>query len=400
MAGSPLPGKSGGAPLGPPTQPSEVAHTTLHEDASRHEEDPAAQTPAGRWGHASYTNSHTPDSLDSLEDPHPSVSLASEASPIHRTRELLLRQQEAPESVDACPCLRCMRRIAKSPRFFLKASLYSGGWLLLLLLLAFYATFVADRGPHAVAPRLLQAEERLSESFSRLLQSTPPRAVVTHEERLPLSHADGDGSANGSNPLGGAPLAADGGGDLWSLLQMPLLSGAPLLQPTQSPIRKRTETMRHLFGPERQLTSLLIVTQASAGKGVRDSGGLHAGDTSIAPRRSAIAEKPLNAGPPERCTYTSDGDEGLLEPHTLESVWRLTKGFEAETYGALRWRDVCKLTDTDFVLGEVCVAMGIFGIFEAAFGPIASVKDFEDAMNGMEFQRRGILLLAPPLDCV
>ena len=34
------------------------------------------------------------------------------------------------------------------------------------------------------------------------------------------------------------------------------------------------------------------------------------------------------------------------------------------------------------LVGEVCVGMGVFGLYEAAFGPMETPEDFQDAFEG------------------
>ena len=42
--------------------------------------------------------------------------------------------------------------------------------------------------------------------------------------------------------------------------------------------------------------------------------------------------------------------------------------------------------------GEVCVGMGVFGIYEAALGPMETPEDFEDALHGVGLQHIFYLL--------
>ncbi|KAL8430221.1 hypothetical protein ACSSS7_006051 [Eimeria intestinalis] len=280
-----------------------------------------------------------------------------------------------------CLCLlrlwasRFTKCLSRSPLLFLRVSFLIGCALVLLLLLALYATFLADLPPPFPSPRFeplfrssttpgisssSSSSSNNNNSSSSSSFSTTPSLPFRSVERRRLETGDEQG--------------------LLSLLQMPLLSGAPLLQPTVSPLRARTETLQRLFGPERHITALLIAQQPQQ----QQQQQLQQQQQQQQP--SIDAASPLAASPAASpaAAAAATGGEGLVQKETLKAIWKLTKMFEAEAYRGSRWRDVCKYINTDFEMGEVCIGIGVFGIYEAALGPIETSDDLEDAFAGRE----------------
>ncbi|KAL8450567.1 hypothetical protein Emed_002439 [Eimeria media] len=249
---------------------------------------------------------------------------------------------------------RYTKCLSRCPLLFLRVSFLTGCALVLLLLLAFYATFLADLPPPLPSPRfepLFRSPSSSSSSSSSSSTSSSSNGSLSSLEREGLETADEQG--------------------LLSLLQMPLLSGAPLLQPTVSPLRVRTETLQRLFGPERHITALLIAQQQKQQRLKQEQ------------QHSLDAASSLAAAPAGAAAAAAATGEGLLQKETLKAIWKLTKTFEAEEYRGSAWRDVCKFINTDFEMGEVCVGIGVFGVYEAALGPIETSDNFEDAFAGV-----------------
>ena len=359
---------SAAQPLGDSTAGGEAAAGTA---TAAPEAATAAATGVGGLHPPDAWVTYTPDSLEDHEAGRHPVSLVSGASAVAARQRLLEQQQEerwsvlcsrccsrftkaaaaaSRRSVECCATcrlrtpwgflvhpssfflsllhrysIRYIKYISHSPHMLLCASLFVGGALVLLLLSALYFTFVADippGGPHP-GPHSFQGP------WGPPRPLTPQQILLLHSSSNNDSSSSNDSSSNNdsssSSTFGsGGPLDDDGEGwGPWSLLQMPLLSGARLLQPSMSPLRDRTETLQRLFGPERQLTSILVVKQQQ-----QQQRGAAAGGTGGDPKGN-----------------------GLLQQETLKEIWSFTKALERETYKGAKWRDVCKQLNTDFALG-------------------------------------------------
>lgn len=214
---------------------------------------------------------------------------------------------------------KCARSIVTYPRFCCRAASVTGCLFLSVLLTALYLTFFRD--------------------------TEKPKPLARSSEYLADIHM----------------------ADITEWLQVPTLAGSALLQPQRSPLRRRSEDLLRQFGPERRITSILIVRNDATpdhnggklGKSLEDKGYLKGEQSEeVHPITDSKPSGIRTTGKTERQwqePFEADrgcrNDRGLLERDPLFSVWHFTKGIEAVAYHGYTWKDVCRAVSTDTAVG-------------------------------------------------